>query len=87
MENIRPPFKIDIAGTFLLPQALKEAREQYRNEQISLVTLRAMEDAEIRNLVERLKSAGLQVVTDGRFRNACGRLTLCGVLKCTTRKR
>lgn len=70
MENIRPPFKIDIAGTFLLPQALKEAREQYRNEQISLVTLRAMEDAEIRNLVERLKSAGLQVVTDGRFRNA-----------------
>ena len=46
MENIRPPFKIDIAGAFLLPQALKEAREQYRNEQISLVTLRAMEDAE-----------------------------------------
>ena len=59
MENIRPPFKIDIAGAFLLPQALKEAREQYRNEQISLVTLRAMEDAEIRNLVERLKSVGL----------------------------
>ena len=81
MENIRPPFKIDIAGAFLLPQALKEAREQYRNEQISLVTLRAMEDAEIRNLVERLKSAGLQVVTDGVFVMPCGRLTLCGVLK------
>ena len=36
MENVVPPFKVDVAGTFLLPAALREAREQYRNEQISL---------------------------------------------------
>ena len=35
MENVVPPFKVDVAGTFLLPAALREAREQYRNEQIS----------------------------------------------------
>ena len=38
MENVVPPFKVDVAGTFLLPAALREAREQYRNEQISLLT-------------------------------------------------
>ena len=69
MENVVPPFKVDVAGTFLLPAALREAREQYRNEQISLLTLRAVEDAEIRNLVDRLKAEGLKVVTDGRFRS------------------
>ena len=61
MENVVPPFKVDVAGTFLLPAALREAREQYRNEQISLLTLRAVEDAEIRNLVDRLKAEGLKV--------------------------
>lgn len=69
MENVVPPFKVDIAGRFLLPQTLKDAREQCRNEQISLAELRAMEDAEIRILVEKLKNLGLKVVTDGCFRS------------------
>ena len=77
MENVVPPFKVDVAGTFLLPAALREAREQYRNEQISLLTLRAVEDAEIRNLVDRLKAEGLKVVTDGRFRSDAWPLDLC----------
>ena len=58
MEKVVPPFKVDVAGTFLLPPALREAREQYRNEQISLLTLRAVEDAEIRNLVGRRAEGG-----------------------------
>lgn len=73
-----------------MPQALKEAREQVRNEQMSLATLRAMEDAEIRNLVDRLKEIGLKVVTDGRFRSEswpldfmCG---LEGIRMCPTKK-
>lgn len=68
MENVKPPFKVDIAGTFLYPQALKEAREQCRTGKINPAELRAVEDVEIRNLVDRLKSAGLKVVTDGNFR-------------------
>lgn len=69
MDNIRPPFKVDLAGTFLVPQTLKDAREQYKVGRISQETLRAIENAEIRNLVDRLKSIGLRVVTDGNFRN------------------
>lgn len=69
MENVVPPFKVDIAGAFLVPQVLKDAREQVRNEQMSLIELHAIEDAEIRNLVEGLKAVGLKVVTDGRFRS------------------
>lgn len=91
MENVVPPFKVDIAGAFLLPQALKDAREQVRNGQMNLVTLRAMEDAEIRNLVDGLKAAGLKVVTDGRFRSdlwpldfMCG---LEGIRVCPTKKK
>lgn len=81
MENVVPPFKVDVAGTFLLPAALREAREQYRNEQISLLTLRAVEDAEIRNLVDRLKAEGLKVVTDGRFRSDAWPLDfMCGLV-------
>lgn len=80
MENVVPPFKVDVAGTFLLPAALREAREQYRNEQISLLTLRAVEDAEIRNLVDRLKAEGLKVITDGRFRSDAWPLDfMCGL--------
>lgn len=72
MDNIRPPFKVDVAGTFLLPQTLKDAREQYRFGQIGLETLRATEDEEIRKLVDRLKTIGLKVVTDGNYRAAQG---------------
>lgn len=70
MENVKPPFKVDVAGTFLYPQSLKEAREQCRLGKVNPAELRAVEDVEIRNLVERLKTAGLKVVTDGNFRSS-----------------
>lgn len=69
MANVFPPFKIDIAGAFCVPRALRDAREQYRNEQMSRQTLQAIEDAEVRNLVERLKQGGMKVVSDGGFRS------------------
>lgn len=69
MEKLSPPFKVDIAGTLWAPATLKDAWAQYQKGQISLNTLQAIENAEIRNLVERLKSEGMKVVTDGGFRN------------------
>lgn len=69
MENAIPPFRIDIAGAFIVPQLLRDAREQYKNGQITWATLRAIEDVEIRNLVDQLKAANMEVVTDGRFRS------------------
>lgn len=69
MKNVLPPFKVDIAGTFLVPQSLMAAREQYRNGLITHIALREVEDTEIRNLVDKLKTFGLKVVTDGNFRH------------------
>ena len=80
MENVVPPFKVDIAGAFLVPQVLRDAREQVRNGQMSLVALRVVEDEEIRKLVDRLKAAGLKVVTDGCFRSESWALDfMCGL--------
>ena len=58
MANVFPPFKIDIAGAFCVPRALKDAREQYQNGQVSRQALQAVEDASVRNLVERLEQGG-----------------------------
>ena len=52
MANVFPPFKIDIAGAFCVPRALKDVREQYQNGQVSRQILQAVEDAEVRSLVE-----------------------------------
>ena len=69
MANVFPPFKIDIAGAFCVPHALKDAREQYQNGQVSRQALQAVEDASVRNLVERLEQGGMKVVSDGGFRS------------------
>ena len=69
MANVFPPFKIDIAGAFCVPSALKDARVRYQSGQVSRQTLQAIEDAEVRNLVERLKAGGMKVVSDGGFRS------------------
>ena len=69
MANVFPPFKIDIAGAFCVPRALKDVREQYQNGQVSRQILQAVEDAEVRNLVERLELGGMKVVSDGGFRS------------------
>ena len=69
MANLFPPFKIDIAGAFCIPRALRETRELYRNGEVSRQTLKTVEDAEIRHLVERLKLEGMGVVSDGGYRS------------------
>ena len=60
--------KYDIVGSFLRPQAIKKAREQYFNNELQLEELRAIEDKEIRKLVEKEVTHGLLFVTDGEFR-------------------
>ncbi len=78
MENERqrvlpravPPFRADIVGSFLRPEAIKQARLQRQNHEISAEELRAVEDAEIRKLIRKEKEAGLQGVTDGEFRRS-----------------
>ncbi|MGC6387861.1 cobalamin-independent methionine synthase II family protein [Ewingella sp. S1.OA.A_B6] len=70
MQRITPPFRADVVGSFLRPAALKQARKQFETGEINAVQLRAVEDTEIRRVVELQRAAGLHVVTDGEFRRA-----------------
>lgn len=65
-----PPFRADIVGSFLRPEALKEARRQREAGSLSPEGLREAEDREIRKLVARERAEGLQSVTDGEFRRS-----------------
>ncbi|WP_433618060.1 5-methyltetrahydropteroyltriglutamate--homocysteine S-methyltransferase [Paenibacillus cellulositrophicus] len=64
------PFRYDIVGSFLRPQALKEARAQFQNGEITAEQLKEVESAEIIKLVQKQKEVGLQAVTDGEFRRS-----------------
>lgn len=65
-----PPFRADVVGSYLRPDALKDARAQYQSQHITEQELRAQEDAAVRYTVQRQCDCGLQVVTDGEFRRA-----------------
>ena len=55
-------------GSFLRPQALKDARAQFARGEITADRLEAVEDAAIRSLVAKQKELGFKVITDGEFR-------------------
>lgn len=65
-----PPFRADVVGSLLRPEAIKLARRQLQQGDITSAQLRAVEDAEIARVVELQRDLGLQVVTDGEFRRA-----------------
>lgn len=64
----RAPFRFDIVGSFLRPEALKQARRQCACGDCSVEELHSIEDAEILKLIEKQKEIGLPAVTDGEFR-------------------
>ncbi|WP_037287988.1 5-methyltetrahydropteroyltriglutamate--homocysteine S-methyltransferase [Saccharibacillus sacchari] len=64
------PFRHDIVGSFLRPQAIKDARIKFAAGEIDAAALRKIEDEEIIKLVEKQKEVGLKGVTDGEFRRS-----------------
>ena len=64
------PFRADIVGSFLRPQAVKDARAAYAAGTLDAEGLKAVEEESIRDLVDKQKAAGLQVITDGEFRRS-----------------
>ncbi|PWC14992.1 5-methyltetrahydropteroyltriglutamate--homocysteine S-methyltransferase [Brenneria roseae subsp. americana] len=70
MAKTRPPFRADVVGSLLRPEAIKQARIQYQAGEISAAQLRSVEDREILRVVELQRKTGLQVVTDGELRRA-----------------
>jgi len=58
----------DVVGSLLRPARLKESRTRYDEGQITIGELRALEDEEIRQVVQLQEQLGLAVVTDGEYR-------------------
>ncbi len=70
MSTLKSPFTYDFVGSFLRPQALKEARELYRQGKLSREGLTHVENEEITKLVAKQKAAGYHAITDGEFRRS-----------------
>lgn len=60
----------EIVGSFLRPEALKEAREKFEKQEISAEELKLVEDKAIKDLIEKQKEAGLEYFSDGEFRRS-----------------
>lgn len=70
MSRQYTPFRYDYVGSFLRPDVLKKARSDYETGNITREQLTLVEDEAIRDLVQKQKAAGYQVITDGEFRRA-----------------
>jgi 5-methyltetrahydropteroyltriglutamate--homocysteine methyltransferase len=70
MQRTKPPFRADQVGSLLRSAPVKEARTRRATGEITPAELKAVEDAEIKKLVARQESIGLQAVTDGEFRRS-----------------
>ncbi|MBF8999321.1 MULTISPECIES: uroporphyrinogen decarboxylase/cobalamine-independent methonine synthase family protein [Vibrio] len=69
-SQLKAPFHADVVGSYLRPQYLHDARRQFENGDIDAAQLKAIEDKAITELVEKQKSLGLKVITDGEFRRS-----------------
>ena len=70
MTATNPPYSYDIVGSFLRPEALKQARAYFAAGTITREALTAAEDKAIAELVEKEELAVGKAVTDGEFRRA-----------------
>ncbi|EHN59377.1 5-methyltetrahydropteroyltriglutamate--homocysteine S-methyltransferase [Oenococcus kitaharae] len=57
-------------GSFLRPQAIKEARAKFAKKEITFDQLHEIENQEIGKLIKKEAEAGLDYVTDGEFRRS-----------------
>ena len=52
MQRQHAPYRADVVGSFLRPDAIKQARQQFARGEIDAGQLRAVEDDAIRQVVE-----------------------------------
>ncbi|WPC74691.1 uroporphyrinogen decarboxylase/cobalamine-independent methonine synthase family protein [Vibrio porteresiae] len=69
-SQLNAPFHADVVGSYLRPQYLHDARRQFEQGAIDANQLKEIEDKAITELVEKQKSLGLKVITDGEFRRS-----------------
>jgi len=80
MHRTTPPFRADQVGSFLRSPAIKDARARHDAGVLDAAGLRAVEDAEITDLIREQEAAGLQLATDGEFRRAWWHYDFIGLL-------
>lgn len=68
MSTLKTPFRYDFVGSFLRPQALKDAKAKYQNNDITKDEYDKIVNEEITKLVEKQKGLGFHAITDGEFR-------------------
>ena len=68
MSKVSTPYRYDFVGSFLRPQALKDAKAAYREGRITKEELGKIIDDEITKVVAKQKELGFHVITDGEFR-------------------
>ena len=68
MSTLKTPFKHDFVGSFLRPQALKDAKQKYQKGEITKKEYDKTVNAEITKLVLKQKELGYHAITDGEFR-------------------
>ena len=68
MSKLQTPFRFDIVGSFLRPQALKDAKAAYSDGKITKEEFDTVVNEEITKVVAKQKELGLHVITDGEFR-------------------
>ena len=68
MSTLKTPFRYDFVGSFLRPQALKDAKAKFGKGEISLKEYDKIVNDEITKLVAKQKELGFHAITDGEFR-------------------
>lgn len=68
MTQISKPIRFDHIGSYLRPDYLLEARNNYKNGKIEKEELKEIEDRAIIDLIKKQEESGLRQVTDGEFR-------------------
>ncbi|MEP6843569.1 MAG: 5-methyltetrahydropteroyltriglutamate--homocysteine S-methyltransferase [Pseudolysinimonas sp.] len=68
--TVNPPYRADIVGSFLRPEALKRARLDHAAGRLDDAGLAGIEDEQIRKVVAQQADAGLRLATDGEFRRS-----------------
>lgn len=68
MSTLKTPFRYDFVGSFLRPQALKDAKTKYQNNDITKDEYDKIANEEITKLVAKQKELGFHAITDGEFR-------------------
>lgn len=70
MSFVAIPGKYDFVGSFLRPQALKDAKALYQNGKLSEEEFNKVVDEEIAKVVAKQKELGFHIITDGEFRRS-----------------